>query len=216
MRLRGILQIFVAALTGGALLALVWHVAADNLPSREAKSQNEVLISRQWLEYAESIIRHETKTPPPAAARFYAYVATAYSDTLSATHDQIQASQVTADIIDVLYPVYSHDTSQARRRIAPKSAESSNYGQAASGVFEHLLERSKHDGFQLTGGTKPPGTTKAYWLPNPYPPVTPRAGEWQTWLVGDIAKFSVAPPPVFGSAQDARELQLVIDAAALH
>ena len=77
-----------------------------------------------------------------------------------------------------------------------------------------MIARAQSDGSPAPWtGTVPTGP--GLWVPTPpafaSTPLEPLAGTWRTWNLASASQFRPGPPPAFGSAQFAAELQEVYD-----
>src|SRR5262245_40455899 len=91
------------------VIAIIFLVAIIAILVLSRKNSDGPLPSRLWMEYTEDIVR-VTKPPPTESARLYAYVATAYAETLRATGSSVEASTVTRNVLNVLVPTYEATT----------------------------------------------------------------------------------------------------------
>ncbi len=172
------------------------------------KSHPKQPASRQWMQYAMYVIRNEVRTPPTATARFYAYTATSYQETLAATHSKAQASAVTAAVVNQVFPAYTDRTNQFSESIGSNQTLST----AAKTVLAKYTKRLREDGFNLAWDRKiPVGEDK--WHKQIYPPATPRAGDWKPWIIASVADFPAKAPPVYGSPEDLQEVEKVVQAS---
>jgi len=150
--------------------------------------------SRVWMEYAENIVR-ELPPPPPTSARLYAYVSTAYYETLKATRSEDDASIATRNVIDMLVPSYIATTT---RQFESMHIASSTLSEAALKIQKTMFNRMQNDGFDVKWDGKRP-TGLQYW--DAKDPIAPQAGSWKRWLVSSSDTLTVAPPPVWGSLE---------------
>lgn len=167
----------------------------------------ELPKSRAWIEYAEQVVA-ASRPSPPDSARIYAYVATAYAETLRVSQDDGAASRVTAAVLDALQPAQSAQTAA----FADGLGADETLPQAAQAVQSMLVERVKHDGFapddrDAAMATLPAGPGR--WIrTSAGGPLAPQAGEWLRWVVGADYDARVPPPPVYGSAAYNREIEI--------
>lgn len=163
--------------------------------------------SRLWIEYAQDLVK-KNKPTPPESARFYAYIASVYADTLTETGDNIQASLATREIINQLMPEDKTTTDKYMFDISENStAKTSN---ATEQIIKRYLQREKTDGKNtlVWNGIIPTGDGK--WVGKN--PLSPRAGEWTRWIVTQNYDFATPPPPSYNSTQDKKELEIVSEA----
>lgn len=170
----------------------------------------DCLVARRVMRVAEDVVR--VQQPPPAeAARFYAYVASAYADAVT-VGSQAAAVATASEIIGVLYPNRRHQAQQALAAAAtPCSSPADGSSQMRKDVVAKYLRRSERDGHDLAwNGQSPRGA--GMWSGNGVEPATPRAGEWMRW--GVQGPFQVAAPPQYGSPVDRAEMSKVVTAVA--
>lgn len=186
---------------------LVSDTAVTNPPSSTVSEQIRT-PSRLWMEYAEDIVR-DTKPAPPMSARMYAYVATAYSDTLDQTQSVAEASEVTAQILNELVPAYATTTSAMRARVADSQAITLT--PEARGVFDMLKARIASDGANAVwDGARPEG--EQFWSGEK--PASPLAGTWKRWNITAADDLAVPPPPEWRSQAHQDALAMVKKAAS--
>lgn len=176
-------------------------------PPQIVQDRQPPLLSREWMEYAEDIVR-QTKPTPPESSRLYAYVATAYADTLAHTDSPTEASVVVRDVLNTLVPRYVGTTTQF---FMQKVGGEPGLSDEAEKVREDLLARARRDGASIAwDGTRPEGTE--YWEgKNPF---SPNAGSWERWVTTSEDTFNIPPPPAWGSEEHKAALSVVKNAAA--
>jgi hypothetical protein len=152
------------------------------------------------MEYAMIIVK-EKKPTPPAAARFYAYVSTVYSETLMATKDVKQAGLATSEIILYFYP---EKASEIKSRFI-ELGFSNNFvlNKSSSKIVEKYKEKLKIDKRSSVVAIEPKG--EQYWVGTNA--LEPGAGSWKRWIV-EGGLFEVPPPPVYNSNE--QKLALVV------
>lgn len=168
-------------------------------------------LSRQVMAYQQTIIMRN-KTVPTLAALQYAYVATVYQETLAAD-GQAQALRAAEAMLGELYPAEA-DLSERIKVLAKTNGvgEADKLSPPATRVLTKYSQRYRQDGHTLVwSGTVPPGPGK-WTQANPKPPVTPRAGEWRRWNVKQ--PITVPSPPLFGSDEDRKQIQITQQAVA--
>lgn len=201
----GIILVF-----GVAIALLAFHAYAQSHKNPEAGP-----VSRQVLLETENEIR-QTKPGPTLGALYYAYVAGVYNDALnvSSQADALDASRY------MLVDIFPQHVSQINRQITTISDENdlqlpespSKLNSMARAVLDKYQHRFSNDGHVLAwDGTKPSGPDKWSSLIGSAP-ITPRAGDWKRWNVS--RPISVPAPPVYGSAEDSRQIALVEQAVA--
>jgi hypothetical protein len=170
-------------------------------------------LSRQVSVYQQSIIKQYPPGPVMAALQ-YAYVSSAYYDALKAG-DQADALAAAGSMLSTIYPAQAHDISEhiaslaAKNKVEQKSIQS---GSPLEKIINTYTVRYTNDGHTLAwDGVIPSGQGK--WTKvSAGNPISPRAGDWKTWNVNQ--PIAVSPPPVYGSAEDARQLAIVQRAVA--
>jgi hypothetical protein len=201
----------------GVLLLVVMVIGSAAAIKALAPQKTPVAgpISRQILLAAESNVK-VLKPGPTLGALDYAYIASAYSDTLQASN-QADALFVSESVMHMVFPsrVAAVDSQMAeitknnRASMTPSSAQLTP---AAAAVLRHYTERYQNDGHTLQwDGIVPKGQAKWVSLTGAAP-FTPRAGDWKRWVVS--APITVSPPPVYGSAEDNRQMNIVRQAVA--
>ena len=163
--------------------------------------------SRLWIEYAQELVK-KNKPTPPESARFYAYVASVYSDTLSATGSNIQASRAVREIINFLMPEDKDTTDKYLADISDNSSE--KITKATGQIVDQYKQRGETDGKNslVWDGAIPTGVGK--WTGKN--PLVPKAGEWTRWIVDQNYDFQTPPPPTYNSVQDKKEIEIVSQA----
>lgn len=163
--------------------------------------------SRLWIEYAQDLVK-KNKPTPPESARFYAYVASVYSDVLAINGSNIQASLAVKEIIN---QISSGDISQTDKYFEEISDNSSEkMSSETKQILKKYQDREKTDGKNslVWNGIIPAGIGK--WTgKNPF---SPRAGEWARWIVDSNYDFGTPPPPSYNSVEDKKQLEIVTNA----
>ena len=138
---------------------------------------------QKLLDYAQEIVRAE-KPNPVAAARFYAYVAVSYQNTLKAGNNTDHAAFATAQIINQIYPKYLEKT---KALIATQTLSDNEIK-----ILDLLKTQEKTDAFYNVAPALvfPAGPGK--WVGTS--PFAPTAGSWQRWIVDKDTDFAVPPP----------------------
>jgi hypothetical protein len=153
----------------------------------------KVYISRGVIEYAEMLVR-EKKPAPTESARVYAYVSTGFYDALVETKNTKTAESVARYFAENL--LNATNTVNVTDTVNLES-------------FKKLKDRSENDGYKNIEYEKPQG--ESVWIDrdqNPKTPFTPNAGKWKRWIVTDT-NFDIPEPPVFGSYEYKKELEIV-------
>jgi hypothetical protein len=200
--------LLLGVLVGGYGVHFFLTQNKDDREGNQIIPEQAAAPSRLWMEYAEDIVR-EVKPAPPMSARYYAYVATAYSETLDKTQSVSEASEVTAQILTELVP--SHQATTSALRIQIGGAEAPTLSKEARTVRDSLIERIGADGAgAMWDGTRPEGSQ--YWVGEK--PASPLAGSWKRWNVGENDDLNVPPPPEWQGPLHQEALVTVKRAAA--
>jgi hypothetical protein len=205
---------------------IITATTSPALPTTET-----LLPSRLWMLVAEDVVK-KNNLPPPSAARVYAYTATAYADTLEASHDPEFANAATKSILLHLYPLISLDTSI--QELFGNKFSSTAYSylytdtstsslsvptstllfldsdhqlalQKLTSLFQHTLT----DGFSAPFTDTVPATK---WRVANL--VTPNAGKWQRWILDPKVDFSTPLPPASGSKTYKDEIEKLKNSTA--
>jgi hypothetical protein len=202
----------VIAISGGVAVLMIATSAVAYGLMQPAKTPANGPISRQVLLAAEDHIK-AVPPGPTLGALDYAYVASVYHDSLQASN-QAQALAADKQMMEILFPtrraiVDSQITEIAKsNHIKMPSALDSK----VISIVSAYTSRYKNDGHTLTwDGTKPSGPEHWSSLIGAAP-ITPRAGDWQRWEINQ--PITVPAPPVFGSAEDNRQLNIVRQAVS--
>lgn len=191
------------------LLADATALRQDIGPYEMAEFRSTDLPSRRWLTFAMELVKLENFAPA-TAARFYAYVASAYADALAATGSAEQAGAATAAMLNTLAPQHRTKIDTAAgllNHVVPLTA-------AAEEVLGRYLERAATDGAGLAwDGTVPPSEHR-WFARGGKIDAGAMAGQWQTWLLAPNDSFAIPPPPEYGSMLDRLELEKVRYAVA--
>ena len=196
-----LLVIVTAAMIGG----LKVHARAIAKNAQRARYP----VSRQVLVFQESIVKR-LKPAPTLAALQYAYVASAYNDALI-VGGQSAAVATAGSTLDMIYPTEAGAIDMAMIGIR-ETNQLDNKVAAVASILQTYAQRYANDGHTLAwNGVIPKGPGKWVQLSN-VSPLTPRAGDWQRWNV--TSAISVPAPPVYGSAEDQRQIAIVSQAAS--
>jgi hypothetical protein len=169
------------------------------------------LPARSWMETAETIVK-KNNLPPTTAARFYAYVATAYFEALQGSNDPAVADEATRQIFQQIFP-----TEFVKKNTTPSTStivtNSTTTEVVANEWLKQLLDREKTDGFYtLTWNGKIPTQQSAWKSISTKSFLTPRAGDWKRWIISTDLSTQITPPPKPQSDKFAIELQSVEEA----
>jgi len=153
---------------------------------------------QKLLEYAQEIVRAE-KPNPVAAARFYAYVAVSYQNTLKAGNNTDHAAFATAQIINQIYPKYLEKTNAIVAVQTLTSAETKS--------LDLLKSQEKSDAYYAVAPALILPTGPGKWVGTA--PFAPTAGTWQRWILEKDTDFAV-PPPITPADSTAYAAQLAV------
>lgn len=186
------------------VFGLVFYIFNQEQVKEDTKNLVSVKpVSRVLMEYTEDIVR-EKKHSPVESARLYAYVATAYGQTLSATKSSAEASIVARDVLDSLVSDFRQKTDDFFEKNIDTQATALSL--EAEKIKKDLLTRIESDGFaSVWDGARSEGDM--YW--DGQNPFTPLAGTWKRWIVSEEDALVVPPPPVWNSETYKQELALV-------
>jgi hypothetical protein len=202
-------RVILAVVLIAALGSLLWVRHAHSQP------KNSQPVSYQVMQLAQSIVK-ETKPAPTTAALEYAYVASTYSDSLQAA-DQAQALYATCKIMKMIWPDKQQLLTDKIKGVAQDSrlkflTDDRQLSATVKNVVQIYQSRYANDGHDLAwDGIIPAGAGKWRKI-MPVDPFTPRAGDWQRWVVNSA--ISVPPPPVYGSLEDLKQINIVRQASA--
>jgi hypothetical protein len=163
----------------------------------------------EWIdvELAE-IAAHRTN--PPRAARALAVLSVAMRDAVQAAPGVQDAAVAGAasTVLSYLYPDRAAAFEDLAAREEPWIAV-----EAGRRIGAQAVERARTDGSDAVWtGTVPVGP--GLWVPTPptfAPPLEPLAGTWRPWNLVSGSQFRPGPPPAFGSAAYAEQVQEVYD-----
>lgn len=193
-----ILNIIILAV----LLYLLFWVK-DIAGYRKKEVLKKPLYSRNVIEITEELVK-KNKPTPPESSRAYSYVATVFSEALDKS-DIYNALENTKNITIELFPTdkafIDNKYKELLINIKPSPLNSN--------ILEVYKKRIKEDGHGLVWDGNIP-TGDGIWVKEDNEPFSPRAGEWKRWLIDNTLK--VEDPPVYGSAQDQKEIDIVKDA----
>lgn len=216
---RRVVLVVIPVTVLAVIAALFFSFKADAPPlvpePKAAAIEAKEPMSRQVMFLAEQIVK-DVKPPPTTAALQYAYVASAYYDALK-VGGQVDAWRASHYVLKMLYPDQTTRITDEMTKIAVANNLSltdtnSESPDIARQVIDTYSARYKSDKHELVWDGKIP-TGPGKWLQlSAIGPFTPRAGEWQRWIVNK--SILVPPPPAVGSVQDLKELEMVKQASA--
>jgi len=190
-----------------------------------SKYTSSGLNSRAWIEYAMDIIRQK-KPAPTESSRFYAYVTTMYSIGVDNKFNDRIKNEAVALVVNQIFPDMKDTTNKFVDFLVPFDSSKYGNGTIIDGVqytvmddktnklITDYLNREKNDGKNtlIWDGKIPAGDGK--WKQVSIPPFTPRAGEWQRWIIDPNKEYNVPQPFLPGTSEYEREKQLVKNAEA--
>lgn len=213
-------RISVALIVAGIIVFIIWYGVFVRLPQirresltlsvdvsiyKKADKRQTELVSRKWMNYAVSVVKHDSLTAA-VAARFYAYVATAFSDGLDLTEDVGEANEITRQVINILTPEHKEPTDKFADSLGVSKRP---LGEKGQGIVESLRRRKRDDGFSLTLNSKIPAGDHWFIRDNKKDPGE-AAGEWLPWILTKEQQFVVPPPPKRYSVEHIVELAKVL------
>ncbi len=170
------------------------------------------LIAWKWMDFAMQIVRDEKPTPPEAA-RFYAYVASVYSDVYEKTKNIDQASLATKKIITIIYPTWEEEVNKTYLAFIPNKTASVLTKDSQSILGDYKIREQTEEANKLVWDEViPKGEGK--WIKQNKMPYSPMAGDWKRWILQQNEVFTVPLPPVIGSKEELNELRIVKEAIA--
>ncbi|MDB5161061.1 MAG: phosphoesterase PA-phosphatase related protein [Candidatus Saccharibacteria bacterium] len=199
----------------GLLVIILLNIFVKNQPAPVVQAAARPMpLSRSVLMLAEEQIRM-SKPAPTEAAREYAYVASAYDVGLK-TNGQAGALAAAAQLLNLFFPdnqaAIDQRLSQLANHVHVKLYGSADMPAATAQVAAKLVARNAADGHDLVWDKIIP-IGEGKWIKKiQKDPFTPRAGDWMRWIVS--VPITVPPPPLVGSAEDIRQLQIVQIASA--
>jgi enediyne biosynthesis protein E4 len=183
------------------LLAASTHLATNVDKYGALDLRPSTLPSRQWMNLAIQIVKDKSPAPP-AAARLYAYVASAYADGLKAG-GEAGAGRAAAEVLKLLAP-----DQKPRFEKAAQEYGAGNATAEIAAVIAKYSDRMKTDGFDLKWDKTTPQGEDKWFIRDDKVDGAAKAGEWKTWLL-DGTSFDVPPPPERGGLADTVELAKV-------
>jgi hypothetical protein len=199
---------------GFLAIVLINFFASGNHSPATYAAIKPMPLSRSVMLVAEEQVRY-LKPAPTEAAREYAYVATVYSEALKVTN-QSDALVAAKSMMSTLFPTRTQEVDKATAYLAKShhlfSYPDLNNASETSAIIKKYDERNKKDSHDLKwDGVIPKGASK--WIKQTEKdPLTPRAGDWERWIVAKTIK--VSPPPIVGSAEDQHQMQIVAAASS--
>lgn len=170
-------------------------VTTSSTSSPKTETVQLQLTSRTILERAQEIIKQKNPSSVEAS-RFYAYVATAYFDTLQLTKNPKIAEDAVQEMIRQIYPpttsssLYEENSSSElnNHNLTTSSINTSEINLlptpqepplTASDWIKDLLAREKTDGYySLKWDGKIPAGLGKWKKTTEVPPTNPKAGDW--------------------------------------
>lgn len=155
--------------------------------------------SRRWIEEVESFVRSD-KPGPPATARIYAYAAASCADAMSASDGGgPEANEVTRQVLRALLPKRAAEIDTfAATLAAPVTLAKPLQDLAAQYVARIPADGAAADNPDAAMATEPAGD--GHWVRvGGAGPANPTAGTWMRWILPAGTRFTVPPPPEYGS-----------------
>ena len=182
------------------------------LPGPAAAEQEPPVAVTGWAQLTlDEIVAHRTN--PPRASRALALVSVAMLDATELPPGQQDAAVAGAAsvVLGYLYPDRAEFFSDLAEAERPRPALERGRTLGADIVADARTDGSD----AVWQGTVPVGS--GLWVPTPpafvQSPLEPLAGSWRPWNLTAGSQFRPDPPPPFGSAAYAAEMQEVYDVA---
>ena len=197
------------------LLVLIVMISGMIFPTFADPSENPVVTWNKLTGQLGSLYNHG----PPALARDYVLVHVAIYDALlnavNNNENPSEAAIVAGAASEVLKHLFPANAGQVD---AIKSSQIASIGDSPSRVQlgldlghivgKKVVDYAKTDGYDTPwDGSRPPGG--CIWPDDN--PIGATFGNVKTFILTSWDKFTIPPPPDCGSAEDADEIQLVID-----
>jgi hypothetical protein len=163
--------------------------------------------SRAIFSFAQDVVK-SSNTTGPEAARFYAYVATAFADVYEVSGNALVSIQLTGEMIKTLKP----DTVDVVDKTISTLLQ--NQGTTVQSdeqnAYDKVKERLQQDGFENKWDGKLPSGNGLWQLPSGQMAQNPKAGSWKMWKFS-IPEKDLAVEPPFSQKDSAykREIELV-------
>jgi len=162
------------------------------------------LPSRKWMAHAIGIVKNEGFSPP-VAARYFAYVASVYADSIEKTGSAEQASLASAELLRSFFPKHKNDTNDV---LASLGFQNGTLLPETNLLLRQYITRSEGDNFHLVWDQKITGENVWYNRNNKIDDGA-MAGEWELWII-DKNAISIPRPPSRNSYRDKLELEGVV------
>ena len=195
---------FIQKVNNANLLQEETTLTGDIMPYVLAERHSTNLPSRKWMAHTIEIVKNEGFSPP-AAARYFAYVASVYADSIEKTGSTEQASLASAELLISFFSEHKNDTNDVLvslgfpgRELLPE----------AKLIVEYYIERSRDDNFHLVWDQKITGES-AWYIRNDKIDDGAMAKEWEPWII-DRNAISIPRPPSRKSYRDKLELEKVM------
>jgi hypothetical protein len=177
---------------------------------RYAKKIDKVHPSRTWMNFMMDDIRDNEKNPPEAA-RAYAYVASVFDDVRTATGSDTEANRATRAMLIEMYPYLSVDSNRFLNII--QGDTDVTLSKQSLAILQKYVDRWRAEPHGHKDVAIPKDPT--LWKPvnergAKVEPIATEASGFARWVV--TQDFHLDPPPVVGSAQDKKEIQIMKEA----
>lgn len=179
------------------------HSNVDRYYQAEKTPTN--IIARKWMNLALTIQKKENYAAA-ATARWYAYVASVYSDVYEKTSDSKQASLATASIIKTIAPNYNVEVDQLLNELSIADNKISRETQAIIELYE---DRNNNDNYYLIWDKKTPDNPNAWYIRDKVVDDGAMAGSWKTWNINIATMMTVPPPPTLGSLANKVDIEKI-------
>ena len=175
------------------------------IPYVLAERHETNLPSRKWMSYAIQLVKR-SHSSAPHAARYFAYAASVYEETLKETRSWKQASIATANILKEFFPEEKEQTEAILKSLV---ITDETLTEKASVIFEKYRQRSKNDHVTLERKVDMPvGSEYWYVRDSTQKDKAAMAKEWMVWAT-DRKAIVIPAPPEIGSFRDKLELKKV-------
>lgn len=156
----------------------------------EVKTDENSPVSRRWMDFSLTTAKR-LNLSPTHASRFYAYVATTYSDVLEKTGSASEASVATRDVINALYPVRKTETDEFFKSLGFENSLSKE----SADIVEKIIDRPAIDNSNLTWDKAVPEGTDKWYIRENKVDGGAMAGAWLPWILDKETDFTVPQPP---------------------
>jgi hypothetical protein len=195
--------------------ALFTRLAKRAEPLRQTAGPNVVVV---WNRLTREL-GIGAKLPPPLMARAYALVQVGILEALAVSEDRPRgslpqhslAAGVASRVLGYLFPGQAtriEEVTSEEIALDPSGGRAFGAWTVGSIVGRAVVARGMSDG-STTAYTGTPPTGDGIWTGTN--PVLPMCGTWRTWVLRSGSEIQPEPPYAFGSAQDLKDVQEVLD-----